>query len=85
MTLKAWSLPGGRDGGTGCGLEHVDLSLEVSVGHGGHRHGVLRPPHHHHGLRPHAEVSALHGAALLEPPVPHLDGSDVVSAIRWQL
>ena len=78
-------LPGGRDGGTGGGLEHVDLPLEVSVGHGGHRHSVLGPPHHHHGLRPHAEVSSLHGAALLEPSVPHLYGCDVVSAIRWKL
>ena len=84
MTSMA-CLPGGRDGGTGCGLEHVDLPLEVGVGHGGHRHSVLRPTHHHHGLWPHAEVGALHGTALLEPPVPHLYGSDVVSAIRWKL
>ena len=66
-------LPGGGDGGGGQSLQQVDLPLEVGVGEAAHRHHVL----HHHlrlQLRPLRHgVSGLHGAALLEPPVPHLD------------
>ena len=66
-------LPGGGDGGGGQSLQQLDLPLEVGVGEAAHRHHVL----HHHlrlQLRPlRQSVSGLHGAALLESPVPHLD------------
>merc|ERR1719195_237280 len=77
--------PGGSPGHVEVLLDHGELVLHAAHHHHvlghlrrllHHHHHLRRRRHHgsaHHGGRRHARVHALHGAALLEPPVPHLD------------
>ena len=68
-----------REGRCWHGLEHLDLSLEVRVGHVGHHHHVLGQG----GLGLLGPVAArgLQGAGLLEPPVPHLDLVELITGV----
>ena len=68
-----------REGRSWHGLEHLDLSLEVRVGHVGHHHHVLSQGRLA-GLSPVAP-GVVQSAGLLEPPVPHLDLLELVTRI----
>ena len=72
-------LPGGWDGSCRQSLEHLDLPLEVGVGHAGHHHHVLGQPRLAHLL---PGSMTLESAGLLEPSVPHLDLLDLVPGLR---